>query len=88
MDVFIYTFESLSHGLDEIEDALDECLEDIGEVTGTGAGKSGSNFDIEINNDDIEPSEVLAILRNALRPFNLPKSSRVEIAGNEYLLIQ
>ena len=34
MDVFLYFFESIGVGLDEIEDALDDALVGIGEVTG------------------------------------------------------
>ncbi|GLO63608.1 hypothetical protein MACH09_41160 [Vibrio sp. MACH09] len=48
MDVFIYFSERLSVGIDVIEDTLDEALDGIGEVTGTGTGEKGSNIDVEV----------------------------------------
>ena len=38
MDIFIYFTANLSMPKDEIEDALQECLGNRGEVTGSGMG--------------------------------------------------
>ena len=47
MDVFVYYFQPLDRGRDEIEDDLVDSLSAFGcEVTGSGAGQSGGNFDL------------------------------------------
>jgi hypothetical protein len=84
MDMFIYFSEPLGCGLDEIEDALDGALDGIGEVTGSGVGKSGSNLDIRIKSAKVSQEEALGLIRDALSPFNLPKSSRITIGNKQY----
>jgi hypothetical protein len=86
MDIFIYFFEQISYGLDEIEDALNEAFGTKGEVTGSGTGESGSNIDIEIISEDITKSSALVIVRKALSEFDLPLSTIVEVDGEEYRL--
>jgi len=83
MDVFLYFHERLSCGLDEIEDRVSDALGERGEVTGSGAGVSGSNIDVEITDDDVAEDEARKIIREAVAELNLPASSVVAINGRK-----
>lgn len=84
MDAFIYINGRLPCGLDEIEDALDDALGDHGEVSGTGTGEVGSNIDVTIEDDEMEPAAALAILRSALSRFSLPQSTTIVIGEDRF----
>jgi hypothetical protein len=86
MDVFIYTYGRMPCGLDEIEDALESVLGDRGEVTGTGTGQAGSNFDLFIKDDTISEEQALLLVRQALADFELPGGTSVIIDGSRYPL--
>lgn len=51
---------------DQVEDALEEALgkNDLGAVTGAGAGTEGSNIDVELNNDQAGLACVIRVLRS------------------------
>lgn len=87
MDIFIYFFERLNIPLDEVEDALDEALGDLGEVTGMGSGESGSNIDLEIA-DENDSRQVLTIIRSVLGNLSVPDSSIIEIEGVEHKVLE
>jgi hypothetical protein len=84
VDVFIYFFELLDFGLDEIEETLEKVLQNKGEVTGSGTGSSGSNIDIEVFDTDFNPEMLLKLIRKALQDFRIPESTRIKIDGKEY----
>jgi hypothetical protein len=86
VDAFLYFHKPLPCGLDEIEDALDEVLRGIGEVTGTGTGATGSNLDIELSDDGLSRERLVSLIRKATARFELPPSSRLLIAGEEFSL--
>jgi len=86
VDVFIYFYERLDVGLDELEDASDRCLRGHGEVTGEGIGESGSNIDIEIGSSAMNEKEAVDLIRRTLADFDLPSSSRINVEGREYQL--
>lgn len=85
MNLFIYFYDRLPCGLDEIEDELADALREFGEVTGAGTGVSGSNIDVEIDNK-IAEAEALKIVREALADLNLPSSTVIKINGKEHSL--
>jgi hypothetical protein len=85
MFVYVNTFENSGISLDVIEDALEDAVKGFGEVTGSGTGIRGSNWDVEISDNTLDVRTVLQTVREALRPFNLPSSTRIVI-GNEYPL--
>jgi hypothetical protein len=84
MDVFIYFYERLPVGLDELEDALDEALEGVGDVTGSGTGASGSNLDLRISDENVSKDQVLELIQTALRRFDLAHASRIVIDGQRF----
>jgi len=84
MDAFVYVRDRMPYGLDEIEEALEEALNGSGEVTGSGAGVKGSNFDIEIFDEKADLAAALRIIRGALAQFRLPSSSVIVINEVEY----
>jgi hypothetical protein len=86
MDAFVYIRGTLPRGLDEIEDAIGEALGDAGEVTGSGTGTKGSNFDIEVVDEGLDAAAIVALLRTALTKFQLPPSVIV-VNDVEYTLI-
>jgi hypothetical protein len=88
MDVFLYFTERLPCGLDELEDALDAALSNVGEVSGTGTGESGSNIDITIEDEDITKGQVAALIRSALSKYSLPSSSQMVIDDEEFSVSQ
>ena len=66
MDVFVYYFQPLDRGRDEIEDDLVDSLSAFGcEVTGSGAGQSGGNFDLLFSSATNE-SDIIAPLAGRL----------------------
>jgi hypothetical protein len=85
MDAFIYFYERLSVGRDEIEDALDEGLREFGEVTGGGAGVMGSNIDFEFYRE-VEVKEALKMIRTILSNFDLPRSTTIVINNETHKL--
>jgi hypothetical protein len=87
MEAIIYIRDLMPYGLDEIEDAIEDALGDAGEVTGSGAGTKGSNFDIEVNDEDFDVAAVVALIRDALRSFQLPSSSVIVVDRTEYPLL-
>jgi hypothetical protein len=62
MTAFIYFREQIDFTLDEIEDALDRALLNIGEVNGTGVGKTGSNIDIVITDASVGPDTIAKVI--------------------------
>lgn len=61
---------------DDVEDALNEALEGIGEVTGAGSGEAGSNLDVEV--DESFPRElVLGKIFLVLNELEIGDSVRV-----------
>jgi len=88
MDVFIYTYEPLPCGLDEVEDALEAALGDRGRVTGGGTGISDarSNFDLLIKDGVLSEEQVLSLVRQVVLDLDLPKGTMVDINGKEHLL--
>jgi hypothetical protein len=86
MDAFIYFSRPTDYGLDQIEDALDVALSGVGEVTGSGTGKEGSNIDIYIENGTLDKMAVLALLRTALQRFGMPESTKVTIDDEKFFL--
>ena len=70
MELFIYGYQQLGYGRDELEDQIEEYLGDSGEVTGAGAGESGWNLDNEVNPDltDCALTDFLEFLRNQKVP--------------------
>jgi hypothetical protein len=88
MDAFIYLPPgSAVSGLDQIEDLLDGALGESGEVTGSGSGVRGINFDVEIWDDALTPERVVALIRQALATMALPASGKVVINEEEYPLV-
>jgi len=68
---------------DEIEDALQECMGEHGEVTGGGAGVEGSNLDLLILEDD---ESLIEEIRLTLRTLEMPPDTVMVINGEEYSL--
>lgn len=83
MDVFIYFSERLSVGIDVIEDTLDEALDGIGEVTGTGTGEKGSNIDVEVE-DCKDVTEIISLIKSVLKELSVPESSTLVVDNVEY----
>jgi hypothetical protein len=65
MDVFIYFPAGIDVEKDVIEDALDDAIGDLGEVTGGGIGESGMNIDLDVE-DEVAPEEIVGLIRDAL----------------------
>lgn len=61
---------------DDIEDALNEALSGIGEVTGAGVSIVGSNLDVEVD-PNADRHGTLAIIFEVLRQIGLGDSVRV-----------
>jgi hypothetical protein len=87
MTAFIYFREQIDFTLDEIEDALDRALLNIGEVNGTGVGKTGSNIDIVITDASVGPDTIAKVIGNALKSFAVPRSIVIKVEGREYGLL-
>lgn len=82
MDVYIYFPSPLGTTRDVIEEALDEALEGVGEVSGGGSGAVGSNVDIEIFEGD--PRDYLDRLREVLRHSEVPHDTYITIGGERF----
>lgn len=87
MEAILYIRDKMPYGLDEIEDAIEDALGDAGEVTGSGTGTQGSNFDIEVNDEELDVAAIVDRIRNALRSFQLPSSSVIVVDRTEYPLL-
>ncbi len=84
MNVFIYFYDRLPCGLDQVEDCLAETLDNSGEITGSGTGVSGSNIDIEVIDGKLGEVEVLKMVREGLAVLHLPRSTVIKIEGKAY----
>ena len=74
--IYIYFPLGMSTPRDELEDSIDQFLGGRGEVTGSGAGSSGSNLDVELVDDQFA-DEVFEGLLKLLRTLNVPVGTRV-----------
>jgi hypothetical protein len=83
MDVFIYFPPNLGTARDEIEEALEDSLGEVAEVTGGGSGQAGSNVDL-VFNDLVPADKALDILRRALKDLRI-HSAKIVMNGREYL---
>ncbi|NGZ77918.1 hypothetical protein [Saccharibacillus alkalitolerans] len=81
MDIFIYIGNGLTAPKDEIEDALDDMLQDRGEVTGGGGGNTGFNIDIETFDDD---SSLIEEVKAVLKGFRVPIDASIVIDGQRF----
>ncbi|MEU1176629.1 hypothetical protein ABZ464_03090 [Streptomyces sp. NPDC005820] len=61
---------------DDVEDALNEKLSGIGEVVGAGTGESGSNLDVEVE-EDVSKKVVLDRIFSVLSELGIGDSARV-----------
>jgi hypothetical protein len=69
MEVFIYLQGRLGANLDEFEDELEVLFAPYGgEVTGTGTGVVGCNFDLTLS-QPIEPTAALDLLKQCFARF-------------------
>ena len=71
MDLFVYFPPNLGIDRDYVEESIQSVLGDIGEVTGGGAGQSGSNVDIEVF-QDIDIDRAIALVSKLLISINAP----------------
>ena len=83
MQMFIYFYSKLGTPRDEIEDLLQEYLGQSGEVTGGGAGQTGSNIDLEIFEDD---NDHLQGVRAVLRQAAVPADTVIVVEGKRYAI--
>jgi len=67
---------------DDVEDALNEALEGIGEVTGAGTAASGSNLDVEVD-EAADRRHVLDQIFHVMRGLNIGDSARVRPGDGE-----
>lgn len=67
---------------DDVEDALSDALDGIGEVTGAGTGGFGSNLDLEVD-PGADRNEVLQRVFATLRGLDLGDSARVRPGDGE-----
>ncbi|GLO63611.1 hypothetical protein MACH09_41190 [Vibrio sp. MACH09] len=86
MDVFIYFSERLSVGIDVIEDTLEEALDGIGEVTGSGTGEKGSNIDVEVE-DSEDVTKVISLIKSVLKELSVPESTTLVVDNVEYRIV-
>jgi hypothetical protein len=84
MDVFIYLPHNIDMARDEIEEALEQALGEVAEVTGGGSGQSGSNIDLAFE-DRVPPEKALEIIRAALKNLGIP-SAKIVMNGSEHRL--
>jgi hypothetical protein len=82
MDVFIYFPPNLGVDKDEIEDALDEVIGNLGEVSGGGIGEKGMNIDLDVE-DDADPEELVELIRGVLARFKIA-CTKIDINGKNF----
>lgn len=70
MEIFIYSSTPLEDAKGEIEDAIEEALEGVCEVTGGGTGTEGWNIDLWVS-DEQQERDVLEVLRTVLMRFGV-----------------
>jgi hypothetical protein len=80
MDVFIYFPLGLEIPRDEIEDAIQDCLGERGEVTGGGAGARGSNLDLELFEEE---EGLIEEIKLTLRRLGVPPTTTLVVDGKE-----
>lgn len=83
MDVYIFIPPPLPVPRDEIEQAIEEALDDDGEVTGGGSGESGANIDVELFDDEHARGQ-LETIRDVLRRFGVPRGSYVRFGQERF----
>jgi hypothetical protein len=76
--VFIYSYQRLSEPRIELEDALEDFLSGVGEVTGGGVGSNGWNIDLELR-DDADVEQWADRLAEFLRDRKVAKDTFLEI---------
>lgn len=86
MDVFIYIYEDLNVGRDELEEALEEAFDDERTVTGGGAGLRGCNIDLFVPDGARTHDEVVSLVRKTLSVFSIPKTSKIVVDGKEFTM--
>jgi hypothetical protein len=79
VDIFIYFSVRLKTPRDVIEDALQRCLGDRGEVTGGGIGDRGANIDIEVLDED--GRTVVSDIEQVLKELGVPEDTWLVVDG-------
>lgn len=79
-DLFIYVHGRLPVPRQEIEEAVEEVLSTLGEVTGAGLGERGANIDVEIF-DEANVQPLIPRIREALLRLGLPLDTVIDSAG-------
>lgn len=82
MDVFIYFAPGVDAAKDEIEDALDEAIGELGEVSGGGIGEKGMTIDVDCE-DDVDPKHLVDLIRAALKSVGVG-AERIVINGKPF----
>jgi hypothetical protein len=77
MHAFIYFCCPLPVGLDELEDALEAALGQLGEVTGSGTGLAGSNLDVRFEDDKLTKQAAEQLLRAAVEKCGVAERPRI-----------
>lgn len=86
MEVFVYYYRVLGRPRDEVEDEIVEKLSDFRcEVTGSGAGSSGGNFDLCLS-DDFPESELILAIARVLRELGFPQDTEICTEGRRTIL--
>lgn len=82
MDGFISLPPNLAIDKDEIEDALDDAIGELGEVSGGAVGEKGMIIDLDLE-DDANPLEIVEILRNALKSLGVT-ATKIVVGGKTW----
>jgi hypothetical protein len=83
--IYIYVHGRLGANLDEVEDDLEELFANYGgEVTGTGSGQMGCNFDLEVSSP-VSTDRILELLRHCFRRYPIQGSVKADIDGHTLL---
>lgn len=78
--LFVYWHSPLGDvARDDVEEAIEEALGDLGMITGAGSGRTGSNIDADVYGD---PEEALAKVRLALSRLPMPEDTVIVLGGN------
>lgn len=67
---------------DAIEDALDDAIGELGEVSGGERRGSGVIIDLDVE-DDVDPDELVGIIREALKSLGVT-ASKIVVDGKRY----